>query len=110
MIETSIKKTAAGSTVAQDTATALQEIMRLVQEAASLMNSISESSNEQAAGIDQLRVGLDQITQVVQSNSSSAIESSAASEKLLNQAELLKEQVAFFKLRNGYVDDHSVSL
>ena len=110
MIETSIKKTAAGSAVAQDTATALQEIMRLVQEAASLMNSISESSNEQAAGIDQLRVGLDQITQVVQSNSSSAIESSAASEKLLNQAELLKEQVAFFKLRNGYVDDHSVSL
>ena len=110
MIETSIKKTAAGSAVAQDTATALQEIMRLVQEAASLMNTISESSNEQAAGIDQLRVGLDQITQVVQSNSSSAIESSAASEKLLNQAELLKEQVAFFKLRNGYVEDQSVSL
>ena len=104
MIETSIKKTAAGSAVAQDTATALQEIMRLVQEAASLMNSISESSNEQAAGIDQLRVGLDQITQVVQSNSSSAIESSAASEKLLSQAELLKEQMAYFKLRNGYTD------
>jgi methyl-accepting chemotaxis protein len=109
MIETSIKKTAAGSAVAQDTATALQEIMRLVQEAAGLMNSIAESSNEQAAGIDQLRVGLDQITQVVQANSSSAIESSAASEKLLNQAELLKEQVAFFKLRNGYADS-SVTL
>ena len=108
MIETSIKKTAAGSVVAQDTATALQEIMRLVQEAASLMNSISESSNEQAAGIDQLRIGLDQITQVVQSNSSSAIESSAASEKLLSQAELLKEQVAYFKLRNGYSDNAAI--
>ena len=110
MIETSIKKTAAGSVVAQDTAMALQEIMRLVQEAAGLMNSIAESSNEQAAGIDQLRVGLDQITQVVQANSSSAIESSAASEKLLNQAELLKEQVAYFKLRNGYTDSASINL
>ncbi len=110
MIETSIKKTAAGSSVAQDTATALQEIMRLVQEAAALMNSISESSSEQAAGIDQLRVGLDQITQVVQSNSSSAIESSAASEKLLNQAEMLKEQMAYFKLHNGYTDNAAVDL
>jgi methyl-accepting chemotaxis protein len=110
MIETSIKKTAAGSAVAQDTATALQEIMRLVQEAASLMNSIAESSNAQAAGIGQLRVGLDQITQVVQANSSSAIESSAASEKLLNQAELLKEQVAHFKLSSGYTDDAAILL
>ncbi len=110
MIETSIQKTAAGSAVAQDTATALQEIMRLVQEAASLMNSISESSNEQAAGIDQLRIGLDQITQVVQANSSSAVESSAASEKLLNQAELLKEQVAYFRLRNGYAETSPVHL
>ena len=109
MIETSIKKTAAGSAVAQDTATALVEIMRLVQEAAALMNNIAESSSEQAAGIEQLRIGLDQITQVVQSNSSSAIESSAASEKLLNQAEMLKEQVAYFKIRSGYADS-SMSL
>ncbi len=109
MIETSIKKTAAGSAVAQDTATALVEIMRLVQEAAALMNNISESSSEQAAGIEQLRIGLDQITQVVQSNSSSAIESSAASEKLLNQAEMLKEQVAYFKIRSGYAES-TVSL
>ena len=99
MIETSIKKTAAGSAVAQDTATALKEIMRLVQEAAGLMNSIAESSGDQASGIKQLRIGLEQITQVVQANSSSAIESSSASEKLLSQAEKLKEQVAYFKLQ-----------
>ena len=83
--------------------------MRLVQEAAALMNNIAESSSEQAAGIEQLRIGLDQITQVVQSNSSSAIESSAASEKLLNQAEMLKEQVAYFKIKSGYAGS-SVSL
>ena len=110
MIETSIKKTAAGSAVAQDTAAALQEIMRLVQEAAALMNSISVSSSEQAAGIDQLRMGLEQITQVVQANSSSASESSAASEKLLSQAELLKEQVAYFKLKNGYAENAAIDL
>ena len=108
MIETSIKKTAAGSAVAQDTAAALQEIMRLVQEAAALMNSISVSSSEQAAGIDQLRMGLEQITQVVQAKSSSASESSAASEKLLSQAELLKEQVAYFKLKNGYAENAAI--
>ncbi|MEA4897513.1 MAG: methyl-accepting chemotaxis protein [Christensenellaceae bacterium] len=98
MIEASIVKTAAGSKVAQDTATALKEIMRLVQEAAGLMDSIAVSSNEQAMGIEQLRIGLEQITQVVQSNSASSQESSAASEKLLGQAQLLKEQVAYFRM------------
>jgi methyl-accepting chemotaxis protein len=73
------------------------------------MNSIAESSNEQAAASTTLRVGLDQITQVVQANSPRPIESSARQREAFEQAEQLKEQVAFFKLRNGYTDA-SVSL
>ncbi len=98
MIQSSITKTAAGSAVARETAEELQEIMELVRQAAELTFSISKSSNDQAVGIDQLRIGLEQITQVVQSNSTSAVESSAASENLLAQAKLLREQVAYFRL------------
>ena len=98
MIQSSITKTAAGSAVARETAEELQEIMELVRQAAELTFAISKSSNDQAVGIDQLRIGLEQITQVVHSNSSSAVESSAASENLLAQAKLLREQVAYFRL------------
>jgi methyl-accepting chemotaxis protein len=98
MIQSSITKTAAGSAVARETAEELQEIMGLVRQAAELTASISKSSNDQAVGIDQLRIGLEQITQVVHSNSSSAVESSSASENLLAQAKLLREQVSYFRL------------
>ena len=45
-------------------------------------------------------MGLDQVSQVVQSNSATAEESAAASQELSGQAEILKEMVGAFKLKN----------
>ncbi len=47
-------------------------------------------------------MGVDQISGVVQTNSATAEESAAASEELSGQAEMLKDLVAEFKLREEY--------
>ncbi|MGI6622076.1 MAG: methyl-accepting chemotaxis protein [Acetivibrionales bacterium] len=101
MIEGSIKKTEAGTRIANETAQALNEIVSEVAKAASLVSDIAIASNEQASGIGQINQGVMQISQVVQNNSATAEESASASEELSSQAELLKESVGRFKLKKS---------
>lgn len=101
LIEGSIKKAEKGTEIANDTAKALYEIVEGVSKAAKLVAEIAASSNEQASGISQINIGIEQVSQVVQTNSATAEESAAASEELSSQAELLKEMVGKFKLKNG---------
>ncbi len=101
LIEGSINKVQTGTQIANDTATALVEIVEGIEKATSLVSGIAEASNEQASGIAQINTGVEQVSQVVQNNSATAEESAASSEELSSQAELLKEMVGKFKLRNG---------
>jgi len=64
-----------------------------------LVEKIASASNEQSIALEQINQGVIQVSEVVQSNSSTAEESAAASEQLSAQAELLKETVSQFKLR-----------
>ncbi|MBO2944082.1 methyl-accepting chemotaxis protein [Paenibacillus sp. F411] len=99
MIEGSMKKVEAGTKIANETASALQQIVDDISQVAELIDQIAVSSNEQAAGINQINQGLIQVSQVVQGNSATSEESAAASEELSSQAELLNEQLSKFKLR-----------
>ncbi|HWQ80571.1 MAG TPA: methyl-accepting chemotaxis protein [Anaerovoracaceae bacterium] len=98
LIEGSIHKIQAGTRIANDTASALLEIVGGIEKAAGLVSGIADASNEQATGIAQINKGIEQVSQVVQNNSATAEESAAASEQLSGQAELLKEMVGRFKL------------
>lgn len=98
LIEGSIDKVQAGTKIANNTATALTEIVSGIEKSASLVKDIAIASNEQASGIAQVNKGLEQVSQVVQNNSATAEESAAASEELSSQSELLKEMVGKFKL------------
>ncbi len=100
MIEGSIKKAEAGTSIATETAQALQKIVEDVAKVANLISEIAAASNEQSLGINQINQGIMQVSQVVQENSATSEESAAASEQLSSQAELLKEQVGRFRLRN----------
>jgi methyl-accepting chemotaxis protein len=51
-------------------------------------------------GISQINVGVTQVSQVVQTNAATAEESAAASEELSSQAEILKQMVGNFRLKN----------
>ena len=74
--------------------------MEGVEKAAALVNNIDIASNEQAAAIEQINQGIIQVSQVIQANSATSEESAAASEELSTQAELLRDSVHKFKLKD----------
>lgn len=100
LIEGSIKKTTAGTKIANDTANALSSIVEGVEKAGQLVGEIAVASNEQATGIAQINNGIEQMSQVVQTNSATAEEAAAASEELSSQAAMLKNMVAQFDLKD----------
>lgn len=101
MIEGSIKKVEGGTKIANDTAAALSQIVEGVTKVTDLVGEIATASNEQALGINQVNQGILQVSDVVQTNSATSEESASASEELSSQAELLREQVAKFKLKKN---------
>lgn len=101
MIENSIKKVVSGTSIAKNTANSLNEMADGIEKVAYLVNDIAVASNEQAIGIGQISEGISQVSSVVQTNSATSEESAAASEELSNQADLLKEMVNKFKLKNN---------
>ena len=103
MIEGSIKKTQAGTKIADGTAQALDRIVEGVQSAVTLVAEIASASNQQASGIREVNKGIEQMSQVVQTNSATSEEAAAASEELSSQAELLKSMVGQFRLRENEV-------
>jgi methyl-accepting chemotaxis protein len=101
LIEGSISKVKAGTKIADETASALFDIVNGIEKASELVGNIAVASNEQASAIIQINTGIDQVAQVVQQNSATAEQSAAASEELASQAELLKERIDYFELRNS---------
>lgn len=99
MIEGSIKKVDVGTKIAHDTAAALNSIVGGVTQAAALVGDIAAACNEQATAISQINQAIMQVSQVVQTNSATAEESAAASEELSGQSEIMRENVAKFKLK-----------
>ncbi len=98
LIESSVKKTARGSEIANQTSGALAEIVISIGKVTDLVAEISAASNEQAQGIDQINLGLTQIDQVIQQNTADAEESAATSEELSAQSGQLNEMLHRFKL------------
>ena len=66
LIEGSVKKTEAGTRIADETAQALMNIVSGVEKAAQLVGEIASASEEQAGAITQVNGGIDQVSQVVQ--------------------------------------------
>jgi methyl-accepting chemotaxis protein len=99
LIEGSIEKIHAGTRIADNTASALAEIVTGIEKSANLVQNIADASGDQATGISQINKGIEQVSIVVQNNSATAEESAAASEELSGQAELLKELIGKFRLK-----------
>lgn len=99
LIETSVNNVKRGTAIADETATALKEIVENISETAGLMSKIAGASEEQAVSVDQIHLGINQISDVVQTTSATAEETAAASEELSSQADMLKQEVNRFKLK-----------
>lgn len=100
LIEGSISKVSEGTKIAEETATALMDIVKGINETAGIIDNIALVSKDQACETEQIKVGLDQISQVVIQNAALSQQSASASEELLRQAQSLKSQTELFKVRN----------
>jgi Methyl-accepting chemotaxis protein len=102
LIEGSIRTVESGTKIANETAEALVKIVTGVEKAAGLVAEIASASNQQATGISQINVGVEQVSQVVQVNSATAEESAAASEELSSQADMLRDMISKFKIKDDF--------
>ncbi len=104
LIKASVKKVKEGTEIADKTAKALSEIIQGASRAVELEEKIVTALKEQNTSIMQVSLGIQQMSQVVQANSAITQESAAASEELNGQAQLLKEKVGMFKLKEQSIE------
>ncbi|WKY46252.1 methyl-accepting chemotaxis protein [Eubacteriaceae bacterium ES2] len=101
LIEGSINKVEDGTRIANDTADGLKTIFDSVAKVTSLIGEISKSSNDQATSIAQITTGIEQVAQVIHTNSATSEESAASSQELSSQAQILKNMVGKFILKDS---------
>ena len=102
LIENSVNAVTRGTKLANSTAESLVQVVDHVRSASTKVDEIANAAEEQAGAIEQVTLGVDQISSVVQTNPATAEESAAASQELSEQASMLKNLVAKFKLREEY--------
>lgn len=100
LIENAVQAVSNGSQMADDTSAAMNAVVDHAKFVSKIVDDIAQASNEQADAITQTTQGVDQISGVVQTNSATAEQSAAASEELTGQAEMLKQLVSKFTLKN----------
>ncbi len=101
LIENSIKKTNAGTVIANETAKALLDIVTEVEKTVDLSGEIATASSSQTIGIGEVGKGIEQLSAVVQTNSAIAQETAASVQELSAQAEYLKNMVGRFQLEGS---------
>lgn len=105
LIESVIGAVSKGTQITNATAKSLLHVVDEVRESTSTVEKIASAAEGQAGAVEQVSVGVDQISSVVQTNSATAVQSAAASEELSSQAEVLKNLVAKFSLREEYAQN-----
>ena len=88
-----------GTQIADATAKQLESIVAGAHDIVETINGIAADAQTQAEAVEQIQNQIGQITSVVQTNSSTAEESAATSQELSAQANVLKQLVKTFHLR-----------
>ena len=78
--------------------TALSEILESIKKVTDVVSDIASASIEQSTGIEQVNKALAQMDEVTQQNSALVEENAATAKTLEEQAESMREQVAFFQI------------
>lgn len=98
LIQRSTRAVLEGGKLADEAARILQEVAEKAKMAEGATQDIQEASLAQAQEIEQVNLGLSQVSSVVQTNAATAEESSASSEELAAQAQVLMQEVGKFRL------------
>ena len=98
LIDSSVDAVNSGSEITEQTAEALKTLDEYTLRLKEIVENITESGRRQADMVAKINEDISSISDVVQSNSSTAEESAAASEELSSQAGMLKELIGKFNL------------
>ncbi len=98
LIENSIMLIRQGTELSADTTEALAAGVQGARKSTDLMEQIADSALQQAQSL-QLTLGMEQISEVVQTNASTAEKSAMSARELYGHAERMKTSVQQFKLR-----------
>lgn len=109
LIQNSIQVVNRGSQLVESTSASLETIVTKINSTTALISDITTASNEQANSIHGVTEGIQQITGVVQSNSTAAMQSAAASEELLSQSDSLQTMVSAFQLKPPELPSDKIS-
>lgn len=82
----------------------LAEVIPQIQNTAKLVQEISSTSLEQNGGVAQISQSIQQFTSVVQQNSALSEELASSSEEVSAQAQLLLDNVSYFKVTQEEID------
>ena len=99
LIDQTVEAGEAGPGLALETAASMMAVVERAKEVTDLIDGIAEYSTKQAEATEEVIRGIDQISDVVQSNMSTAEKSAAASEELSGQSNMLKDLVSRFRLK-----------
>ncbi|MBN1650566.1 MAG: HAMP domain-containing protein [Bacteroidales bacterium] len=89
-----------GVEIANKTKVKLTEIIPDIEKTALLVQQIAVASLEQRTGADQVSEAIQQLNIITQQNAGSATRFSQNSDSLARQAEILKDLIAFFAVKN----------
>ncbi|MCP4543557.1 MAG: HAMP domain-containing protein [Chloroflexi bacterium] len=103
LIEDTGRRVTEGVGIADETAEALGEIVQSVVKVKDLVAEIAAASEEQARGVTQVSSAMMQVNQGAQISSQQSEELAATADELGQLAEVLRAQVARFKLREDQV-------
>ena len=98
IIQASVGKVEAGSSLVRNAGRTMQEIVTQVHEVSELVQAISRASHEQFTSLDEVNAAVGQIDQMTQHNAALVEQSSAASRNLCSEAEGLMRSIAVFQL------------
>ena len=98
LIETSVRAVKKGMTIADETATQLEEVADSSKVITEEVADIADTLEKQTVEIQQINEGIEQINDVVQTNSATSQECAAASEQMSSEAENLREMIRRFKV------------
>ena len=98
LIETSVRAVKKGMTIADETATQLEDVAGNSKMITEEVADIADTLEKQTVEIQQINEGIEQINDVVQTNSATSQECAAASEQMSSEAENLREMIRRFKV------------
>lgn len=101
LINNASREVQTGVSLAQDSGTALTEINDLIASIMGIVNGLADSAREQSVSLSEITTAADQLDKVTQQNAAMFEESSAATQRLRDEAGLLAQDAQKFKLEPG---------